>query len=289
MAIKKIKISELPKSQTLDGFKTIGVNSENESVSVDLSFVNEAAVKAENATAETIEATAQTENATNAANVATDAANAATNLANIAAENANTKAAFAQTQGNYAKKQGDNIDSLIETAVAALVNGAPETLDTLNELAAALGNDPNFAATIANEMGKRVTVENFNAALEGKIGNMPNYLEAGYDLNTIAQSGFYQTFNGVNAPIQGDIYIEVIKAVGDNTYLLQKVTALGSNNTPNKYFHRIGLANSSFSDWVEILHVGNFNPGPVHGIWKGTQAEYDAISAKNVNTLYIIL
>lgn len=42
------------------------------------------------------------------------------------------------------------VSSLIATAVANLVNSAPSTLDTLNELATALGNDPNFAITITN-------------------------------------------------------------------------------------------------------------------------------------------
>ena len=40
--------------------------------------------------------------------------------------------------------------------VAALVNSAPEALNTLNELANALGDDPNFATTITNEIGKKV-------------------------------------------------------------------------------------------------------------------------------------
>ena len=39
-------------------------------------------------------------------------------------------------------------DQAAADAAAALVDSAPETLDTLNELAAALGNDPNFATTI---------------------------------------------------------------------------------------------------------------------------------------------
>ncbi|WP_306167769.1 phage tail protein [Pseudomonas sp. Marseille-P9899] len=38
--------------------------------------------------------------------------------------------------------------AFVSAAVAALVNAAPGALDTLNELAAALGNDPNFAATM---------------------------------------------------------------------------------------------------------------------------------------------
>lgn len=37
-----------------------------------------------------------------------------------------------------------------DTAVAALVDSSPATLDTLNELAAALGDDPNFATTVTN-------------------------------------------------------------------------------------------------------------------------------------------
>ena len=38
----------------------------------------------------------------------------------------------------------------VRTAVANLVNSAPSTLDTLNEIAAALGSDPNFATTMTN-------------------------------------------------------------------------------------------------------------------------------------------
>ena len=51
------------------------------------------------------------------------------------------------------------INTAINSAVSALVNGAGTTLDTLKELADALGNDANFAATIATQMGKRVRVD----------------------------------------------------------------------------------------------------------------------------------
>ena len=54
----------------------------------------------------------------------------------------------------------DKIFDSIEAAKTAvkndLVNGAGAALDTLNELAAALGNDPSFAATIATEIANRV-------------------------------------------------------------------------------------------------------------------------------------
>ncbi|MGL4998349.1 MAG: hypothetical protein ACRC5T_05215 [Cetobacterium sp.] len=41
----------------------------------------------------------------------------------------------------------------VDTAVSGLVDAAPEALDTLKELASALGNDPNFATTIATQIG----------------------------------------------------------------------------------------------------------------------------------------
>jgi hypothetical protein len=51
-----------------------------------------------------------------------------------------------------------NVTSLrafVASAISALVASSPSTLDTLNELAAALGNDPNFAATITSALGNK--------------------------------------------------------------------------------------------------------------------------------------
>lgn len=47
----------------------------------------------------------------------------------------------------------------IAAAIAALVNSSPATLDTLNELAAALGNDANFATTMANALALKAALE----------------------------------------------------------------------------------------------------------------------------------
>lgn len=55
---------------------------------------------------------------------------------------------------------GDNSKTIantefVQNTVSGLVGAAPETLDTLNELATALGNDPNFATTVSNQIGKK--------------------------------------------------------------------------------------------------------------------------------------
>lgn len=50
-------------------------------------------------------------------------------------------------------------NSAISTAVANLVASSPATLDTLNELATAIGDDPNYATTTATALGNRLRVD----------------------------------------------------------------------------------------------------------------------------------
>ena len=48
----------------------------------------------------------------------------------------------------------------ISNAIAALVDSAPDTLNTLNELAAALGDDTNFSTTITNSLATKLNIAN---------------------------------------------------------------------------------------------------------------------------------
>lgn len=81
---------------------------------------------------------------------------------------------------SYTKAQAD---AAISKAVNDLINGAPDALDTLNELAAAMGDDPNFATTVTNALagkvdkvtGKGLSTNDFTAALLTKL----NGIEAG--------------------------------------------------------------------------------------------------------------
>jgi len=57
-----------------------------------------------------------------------------------------------------------NVDASIATAISNLVNSAPGTLDTLNELAAALGDDPNFATTVTNSIATKLNTSSYTAA-----------------------------------------------------------------------------------------------------------------------------
>jgi hypothetical protein len=78
----------------------------------------------------------------------------------------NNKPSMADLGGRTASQ----ITSEIATAIANLINSSPGALDTLDELAQALGDDPNFATTINTALGNRVVKNaNITAGTKTKI------------------------------------------------------------------------------------------------------------------------
>lgn len=55
-------------------------------------------------------------------------------------------------------------ETYVNTQVANIVNSAPAALDTLNELATALGNDSNFATTISTQLGLKANTASLGSA-----------------------------------------------------------------------------------------------------------------------------
>ncbi|NEW96908.1 phage tail protein [Rhodopseudomonas sp. BR0G17] len=66
------------------------------------------------------------------------------------------------------------IDPAVEAAIGALIGAAPATLDTLAEIAAALGNDPNLATTLTSAIaGKQAASANLTALSDlASVGNL---------------------------------------------------------------------------------------------------------------------
>lgn len=106
-------------------------------------------------------------------NLATTKADKATTLSGYGITDAYTKTEVDTELDNKANSSDvytksnvytkDETDSAINTKVSALVNQAPETMDTLDELAAALGDDPNFATTVANQIGTKLDTSTYNS------------------------------------------------------------------------------------------------------------------------------
>ncbi|MCV8242115.1 phage tail protein [Escherichia coli] len=70
--------------------------------------------------------------------------------------------------------------AFVQAAITALINGAPATLDTLKEIAAAINNDPKFSTTINNALSGKQPLDEMLTHLSGKdVAGLLAYLGLG--------------------------------------------------------------------------------------------------------------
>ncbi|EHS9716359.1 phage tail protein [Salmonella enterica] len=115
--------------------------------------------------------------------------------------------------GNSTKQIANT--EFVASSVAAIVDSAPAALDTLNELAAALGNDPNFATTMINALAGKQPLDNTLTNLSGKdVAGLLAYLGLGETIN-LATGAMQKDQNG--ADIQNTpLFVQNIGALPAN-------------------------------------------------------------------------
>ncbi|EOX8498339.1 hypothetical protein AIT73_001768 [Salmonella enterica subsp. arizonae] len=93
--------------------------------------------------------------------------------------------------------------AFVRSAIAALVDSSPGALDTLNELAAALGDDPNFATTMTNALAGKQPLDGTLTNLSGKdVPALLQYLGLGETIN-LAAGALQKDQNGGDIPDKG--------------------------------------------------------------------------------------
>jgi len=88
-------------------------------------------------------------------------------LTNADVVSTNTDVTAAALSATNAATSESNAASAVSTAITALVDTAPATMNTLNELAAALGDDPAFATTVSNNIATKLPLA--GGAMTGAI------------------------------------------------------------------------------------------------------------------------
>lgn len=95
--------------------------------------------------------------------------------------------------------------AFVRSAIAALVDSSPGALDTLNELAAALGDDPNFATTMTNALAGKQPLDGTLTNLSGRdVPALLQYLGLGETIN-LAKNAVPATRRVNSKPLTGDI------------------------------------------------------------------------------------
>ncbi|EBS8061091.1 shikimate transporter [Salmonella enterica] len=88
----------------------------------------------------------------------------------------------------------------VRKLIAALVGSVPESLDTLQELADALGNDPNFATTVLNKLAGKQPLDDTLTALSGKsVDGLIEYVGLQETINRAA-GAMQKDQNGADIP-----------------------------------------------------------------------------------------
>ena len=75
------------------------------------------------------------------------------------------------------------VQNVVDIDIAALANSAPVTLNTLNELAAALGDDANFATTLTTNLGQKLGA-GASVALTGDVSGTANFSSNAVSITT---------------------------------------------------------------------------------------------------------
>ena len=188
-------------------------------------------------------------------------------------------------------------ETYVDTKISDVVNSAPETLDTLNELAKALGNDENFSTTVATQIGTKVD------KVEGMGLSQNSYTTEEKE----KLSNLEQIETSDEAPTDDMVSIWINTSEDNTVDLLARINdqTVASNTTWSSEKINSSIISGVTGGSVDLsmyalktdiptipteLPANGGNSDTVGGytFWVGTQAEYEAITSKDENTIYII-
>lgn len=138
-------------------------------------------------------------------------------------------------------------ENYTNSQISLLVNGAPETLDTLKELATALGNDENFATTVTNLIGTKLPLS--GGTLTGNLI---------FNATSNANSAYINWMSiGGNAP-----YIGYAKDQSDGTFIICSMEKDTTTNGVKHYKNGLSIGGGSgnlFWKGNRILDASNWS------------------------------
>ena len=186
------------------------------------------------------------------------------------------------------------LQTIVDDAIADLIDSAPTALNTLNELAAALGDDPNFSATISNQIG---TLQNDVATL----GNIK--YEEGDDISVSSvtlegaatgvgliswdatnETASMTMGNGVTQQIGEELYypkrtrnmtgftipngtpVMLVGGVGEDSYI---APAIADGSIPHEYYAGLTTEAIADGDYGRVLFFGSINDIDTSSYTKG--------------------
>ena len=154
--------------------------------------------------------------------------------------------------------------AFVNQKIADLVDSAPSTLDTLQELATALGDDPNFATTTTNLIGTKASLA--GAAFTGSVTVSNGYLSVGSTM--LSGSRFYakeRVYIGANENIQ----LYQIETGNPVTSTASYLDLASGGSTGSSGFIKHGNRSGFYGGELTITNGGNLKSAVFNSGWGG--------------------
>lgn len=167
--------------------------------------------------------------------------------------------------------------------IADVVDGSPEALDTLYELAKALGDDPNFATTVMDQIGQKLPTTTFENFIDNKAWTKDNLTKLSQLINNINSikagtrvESMDVNLTSISSYLEYDLFdnnTTGTKPPGLTTGFLLTFSwdnggwgaqiATSDGNVDGAIFLRTIKASESdkiWGPWVSLYNTANFNP-----------------------------
>jgi hypothetical protein len=155
---------------------------------------------------------------------------------------------------------GSNTNQIANTAfvraeISSLINSAPSTLDTLNELASALNNDGNFATTVANSLATKASLSGaiFSGSISSPTGNFGLLLQNDIPLSVSGHTHTSTEITNFNSAVSGLLPVKDLLA-GSNINIVNN-----SGQYTINVSGQLGLTAEQVDDRVGLpLNAGSY-------------------------------
>ena len=162
----------------------------------------------------------------------------------------------------------------VNNAVAAIVDQAPQALDTLNELAAALGDDAAFSTTVSTALGNRLRIDT-NAQNLTATEKSNAYTNLDLANNFLSLSGVVLTVNGTDYSVGDELgaadLLAKIKTVDGSTSGLD-ADLLDGNHASD--FASSGFLTNTGGAKIEVQNSQNGGTGRGLYMWSSTDTNW---------------
>ena len=186
--------------------------------------------------------------------------------------------------------------AFVRTEISNLVASAPTTLDTLNELATALGNDANFSTTVTTSLGGKASLSGavFTGSISGPSGNFTSLKVNSVDVSAVGHTHTASNITDFNSSVSGLLPSNIATGSGVINHVAywnssSGIVADSGGLVWNAVDNRLGIGTTSPFSILDIsqnnatLRIGDASSNSS----VGPRIQFDSIFGSNTGIAYL--